>query len=120
MIGFSLGAHTAGLIAQYLQSGKLKRITGLDPAKPMFVLLKAAKRLSEKDAVFVDVVHTDVLQRGILQPLGHVDFYVNGGIEQPGCQYQTETSAYTFPGPYICCDDAHIFCVMFAFFFMYI
>lgn len=94
VIGFSLGAQTSGLISNYMRSGRLKRITGLDPAKPLFVLASDDHRLSLNDAEFVDVIHTDVLQRGILKPCGHADFYVNGGIEQPGCKYQTNTSKY--------------------------
>lgn len=92
VIGFSLGAQMAGMISQHMRAGKLRHVTGLDPAKPLFVFANDAKRLSKMDADFVDVIHTDVLQRGMLQPVGHADFYVNGGIEQPGCQYQTETS----------------------------
>lgn len=67
-------------------------VVGLDPAKPLFVLASEDHRLSRKDAVFVDIIHTDVLQRGILRPVGHADFYVNGGIEQPGCKYSTSES----------------------------
>lgn len=33
IIGFSLGAQTAGMISNYVKMGKLHRITGLDPAK---------------------------------------------------------------------------------------
>ncbi len=36
-------------------------------------------RLAPSDAMFVDVLHTDgLLGAGLLQPLGHVDFYPNG------------------------------------------
>lgn len=87
IIGFSLGAQVAGQVSNYVKSGRLTRITGLDPAKPLFILAPDDHRLSKADAMFVDVIHTDVLQRGILQPIGHADFYVNGGIEQPGCKY---------------------------------
>jgi hypothetical protein len=31
IIGFSLGAQTSGMIANYIKSGKLHHITGLDP-----------------------------------------------------------------------------------------
>lgn len=55
VIGFSLGAQTAGMIANYLKDGrKLKRITGLDPAKPMFVRVGNDGRLDETDAGFVE------------------------------------------------------------------
>lgn len=92
VIGFSLGAQASGMISNYVRAGQLKRITGLDPAKPLFVLASEDHRLGWRDATFVDVIHTDVLQRGILQPVGHADFYVNGGIEQPGCKYSASES----------------------------
>lgn len=43
------------------------------------------------DAVFVDVIHTnggEILEGEIAfyEALGHVDFYVNGGHKQPGCE----------------------------------
>lgn len=63
--------------------------TGLDPAKPLFIFAKNNRKLGKDDAEFVDVIHTDVLQRGVLASAGHADFYVNGGIEQPGCSKQT-------------------------------
>lgn len=84
IIGFSLGGQVAGQTANYLKR-KLKRITALDPAKPLFILGSDARRLDAGDADFVDVIHTDTLGRGMLRPMGHVDFYPNFGPVQPGC-----------------------------------
>lgn len=45
------------------------------------------ERLSETDADYVDVIHTDAGVFGIPDPIGHADFYPNGGRAlQPGCQ----------------------------------
>ncbi|KAM7351880.1 pancreatic triacylglycerol lipase-like [Cochliomyia hominivorax] len=85
MIGFSLGAQVAGQTANYLKR-RLRRITGLDPAKPMFITVGSDRKLDPTDADFVDVIHTDVLGRGMLRSMGHVDFYPNIGLYQPGCQ----------------------------------
>lgn len=41
--------------------------------------------LSRDSAAFVDVIHTNGLMQGVMKPLGHADFYMNGGIVQPGC-----------------------------------
>ncbi|KAH8271749.1 hypothetical protein KR044_003999, partial [Drosophila immigrans] len=84
IIGFSLGGQLAGQTANHL-TRKLKRITGLDPAKPLFILGSDNRRLDAGDAEFVDVIHTDTLGRGMLRPMGHVDFYPNFGPLQPGC-----------------------------------
>lgn len=55
VIGFSLGAQTAGMVANYLREGrKLKRVTGLDPAKPMFIRVGNDGRLDRSDAEFVE------------------------------------------------------------------
>ncbi|XP_053691869.1 pancreatic lipase-related protein 2-like [Sabethes cyaneus] len=89
VVGFSLGGQTSGMIGNYLKAGKLKRVTGLDPAKPLFITAPSEFKLDQSDAEFVQVIHTDVFARGILHPSGHTDFYINGGVEQPGCSNQT-------------------------------
>lgn len=43
-------------------------------------------RLDETDAEFVDVIHTCAGLAGYVKPLGHIDFYPNGGSSQPGCK----------------------------------
>lgn len=63
---------------------------GLDPAGPLFVCEDANARLSTKDAKFVQAIHTNGQSfltggLGTLEPMGHVDFYVNGGKTQPAC-----------------------------------
>ncbi|XP_075554061.1 lipase member I-like [Dermacentor variabilis] len=91
VIGFSLGAQAAGFCGRHFYNAKqekLGRITGLDPAGPLFDIAKAA--LSKDDAAFVDVIHTNAgklfdMKLGIMGPIGHVDFYPNGGSKQPGC-----------------------------------
>ena len=60
----------------------------LDPAGPDFHISASADRLDPSDALFVDVIHTDGAPRiqsgfGHFDPLGHVDFYPNGGSAQP-------------------------------------
>ncbi|XP_040606297.1 lipase member I [Mesocricetus auratus] len=84
LIGMSLGAHVSGFVGK-LFHGKLGRITGLDPAGPKFSGKPSDSRLDYTDAKFVDVIHTDSKGLGILEPLGHIDFYPNGGKQQPGC-----------------------------------
>lgn len=58
---------------------------GLDPAMPLFVTSNLERKLDSSDAIFVDVLHTNALFKGKLEPSGHVDFYANGGLTQPGC-----------------------------------
>ncbi|XP_077682670.1 lipase member H isoform X1 [Eretmochelys imbricata] len=59
MIGISLGAHISGFVGQ-LYNGKLGRITGLDPAGPLFNGKPPEERLDPTDAQFVDVIHSDI------------------------------------------------------------
>ncbi|KAH0624905.1 hypothetical protein JD844_032806 [Phrynosoma platyrhinos] len=84
MIGVSLGAHVAGFVGK-AYNGKIGRITGLDPAGPSFTGRLPHERLDFNDAQFVDVIHTDIDALGYRKPLGNIDFYPNGGTDQPGC-----------------------------------
>ncbi|XP_006153655.1 lipase member I isoform X2 [Tupaia chinensis] len=83
-IGVSLGAHISGFVGKMFH-GQLGRITGLDPAGPKFSGKPSYNRLDYTDAKFVDVIHSDANGLGIQEPLGHIDFYPNGGKKQPGC-----------------------------------
>ncbi|XP_078574623.1 pancreatic triacylglycerol lipase-like [Branchiostoma floridae x Branchiostoma japonicum] len=89
LIGHSLGAHIMGYAGERLPG--VGRITGLDPADPYFQGTDPIVRLDPTDAQFVDVIHSDAgffftqLGLGMWDPVGHLDFYPNGGIEMPGC-----------------------------------
>ncbi|XP_046417340.1 pancreatic triacylglycerol lipase isoform X2 [Neodiprion pinetum] len=86
-IGHSLGAHVAGNTGHQTTSGLLGRITGLDPALPgIHIFSTLETRLDPSDAKFVDIIHSCGGVLGYFQPLGHADFYPNGGTAvQPGC-----------------------------------
>ncbi|CAG0885947.1 unnamed protein product [Darwinula stevensoni] len=94
-IGFSLGAMTAGHLGEFFKERgqKLGRISGLDPAALAFTgdnFNGDKTRLDPSDAEFVDVIHTNgapLIMGGLgaPYPLGHVDFYPNGGEFQPSC-----------------------------------
>ena len=72
---------------------------GLDPAGPGFSVDDTSTRLDKSDAVFVDVIHTDVGRAlsnlGMVEPIGHVDFYPNGrSYRQPGCKLLSEFNCF--------------------------
>ncbi|XP_072938872.1 inactive pancreatic lipase-related protein 1-like [Epargyreus clarus] len=90
VIGHSLGSHVAGYTARELKTKYnkiVKRLTALDPAFPAFypdgVMME---HVSERDAEFVDVIHTDAGGYGAPVRTGTADFWPNGGKSiQPGC-----------------------------------
>lgn len=97
VIGHSLGAQIAGFVGAWTE-GKIGRITGLDPAGPLFDKYHPRARLDPSDAVFVDVIHTDTdgdfnLGLGMSNLCGDVDFFPNGGEVQPGCNQSALTIA---------------------------
>lgn len=93
LIGFSLGAQVAGFAGKFSQTQykwKFGRITGLDAAAPMFEDHEGSF-LNSEDAEFVDAVHTSIGTNllkgeiGFTKSYAHVDFYPNGGHNQPMC-----------------------------------
>jgi len=102
VVGFSLGSHIAGYAGSRLQQDGLilGRITGLDPAGPLFSATDPAVRLDPTDAQFVDVIHTDADRWGTFQASGHIDFYPNGGLDQVGCLSVTDDLGPI--GPLVC------------------
>ncbi|XP_040564250.1 pancreatic triacylglycerol lipase [Lepeophtheirus salmonis] len=99
LIGFSLGAHVAGFAGSELTN--LSRITGLDPAGPLFEGYDGRVRLDKTDANYVDVIHSNgdsliIGGLGAWEPIGHVDFYPNGGRAQRGCQNLLIGGLYDF------------------------
>ncbi|XP_063362800.1 inactive pancreatic lipase-related protein 1-like [Cydia amplana] len=88
-IGYSVGAHILGLVANFLPKRKLGRITGLDPTILFYMGNNRSRDLDHTDALFVDILHTGAGILGQWGPNGHADFYVNGGSSQPGCAHDT-------------------------------
>uniref|UniRef100_A0A673LJC4 Lipase member H-like n=1 Tax=Sinocyclocheilus rhinocerous TaxID=307959 RepID=A0A673LJC4_9TELE len=84
MIGVSLGAHISGFTGANF-NGSIGRITALDPAGPEFNGQPPSERLDPSDAQFVEALHTDMDALGYRDVLGHIDYYANGGADQPGC-----------------------------------
>ena len=92
-VGHSLGAHLVGHLGRAVQRagfGKIARVTGLDPARPLFDMVSEEWRMQPTDAEFVDVIHTNsgILYEGCVSmpwTVGQVDFYPNGGAHQAGC-----------------------------------
>ncbi|XP_041480797.1 pancreatic triacylglycerol lipase-like isoform X1 [Lytechinus variegatus] len=90
IIGHSLGAQVSGYAGERQSNPQVARITGLDPAGPYFEDTDPIVRLDPSDATYVDVIHTDTdplynFGYGMYAPCGHMDFYPNGGNDQPGC-----------------------------------
>ncbi|CAG5086509.1 Oidioi.mRNA.OKI2018_I69.PAR.g11237.t1.cds [Oikopleura dioica] len=95
IIGHSLGAHIAGFTGKefFAATGiKISKISGLDPAGPLFQTCDDHHRLSTQDADHVLTVITNsgyLFHNGLVQSLqvGKSNLIVNGGVRQPGCGY---------------------------------
>ncbi|XP_031762852.2 pancreatic lipase-related protein 2-like [Galleria mellonella] len=88
LIGHSLGAHVMGYAGMFSKE-RVYRITGLDPARPLFELPEMGPNFSldKSDADFVDIIHTCGGSLGYQDSHGHADFYPNKGRSvQPGCK----------------------------------
>ncbi|CAF4892194.1 unnamed protein product [Pieris macdunnoughi] len=102
-VGHSLGSQSAGVAGYSLKSGRVSRITGLDPAFPLFDNVPLEQRLDPSDAEFVDVIHTDAGIFGFNRPVGHVDFFPNGGMSpQPGCELEVVIPQQELLNKYFC------------------
>ncbi|XP_023213257.1 pancreatic triacylglycerol lipase-like, partial [Centruroides sculpturatus] len=111
LIGHSFGAHACGYAGKRLSN--IGRITGLDPAGAYFRNVSRKVRLDASDAMFVDVIHTNAAESifkgfGTNEMIGHVDFFPNGGHNNPGCKTLREKKKsrtfLEFIRPQIECD----------------
>lgn len=95
LVGHSLGGQCAGLVGRTvkkLSRGEfvIPKLYALDPAGPGFeftpiVGVKGFNCISKDDAAYVQIIHTNGGRLGVKKPVGHSDFFLNGGSEQPGC-----------------------------------
>ena len=93
IVGHSLGAHIAGFAGKEYHSAtgkKISKITGLDPAGPLFQTCGDGHRLSVSDADHVLTVITNsgyLFKNGMVHSgqIGSSNLIVNGGTRQPGC-----------------------------------
>ncbi|KAL4716557.1 hypothetical protein ACJJTC_010221 [Scirpophaga incertulas] len=86
LVGFSLGGHLVGNAGRET-GGRVKRITALDPAGPMWS--RNSENLRSTDGQYVEVIHTNTGLLGYTDPCGDADFYPNGGTGMPGCWTNT-------------------------------
>ncbi|KAF5297627.1 hypothetical protein FQR65_LT09954 [Abscondita terminalis] len=104
IIGYSFGAHIAGYLGRttILQCNqKIGRITGLDPAGPIYKHLSEAQRLYITDALFVDVIYTSP-NFGIPKKCGNVNIRSNCFQNQPGCSVIHEINSHMLLSDCMC------------------
>ncbi|CAG4966731.1 unnamed protein product [Colias eurytheme] len=88
LVGHSLGAHLMGYAGYEVKDkGQIvARITGLDPAGPLFTQPSSLYGLGPSSAAFVVGIHTDPGRYGTSDDVGDVDIWANCDLsEQPGC-----------------------------------
>ncbi|GBP13193.1 Pancreatic triacylglycerol lipase [Eumeta japonica] len=96
LVGFSLGAHVVGNAGRQT-GGRPVRVTGLDPAGPLWG--GNSNALNGQAGTYVECIHTDGGLLGINDPICLSNFYPNGGRNaQPGCWVSTcsHSRAYEF------------------------
>ena len=71
-------------VAVIVSSHSYSTFLGLDPTGELFENNPKAG-LQRIDADFVDIIHTDGAGHGMRRAIGDVDFYPNGGRQQPAC-----------------------------------
>lgn len=112
LIGHSLGGQITGWVGKRfrkLTKNTLPRIIALDPAGPLFSSRPEDKRLNKNDADIVMVLHSDGGKLGFGSRCGSIDFFPNGGSDQPGC-YKVDladVSTLTEPSEYPPYQDVH-------------
>lgn len=88
--GHSIGAHVSGIAAKTakkISGTAIGKVTALDPAN--YLDIESAtddEKLTKDDANVVVVIHTAGGEAGLLESLGAVDFFPNGGHDQPACE----------------------------------
>lgn len=65
---------------------------------PLFNCREPSDRISNMSASYVEIIHTNGNHLGMQKPIGHSDFYVNGGISQPKCD-ESFIEEYLLKGP---------------------
>ncbi|XP_069695736.1 phospholipase A1-like [Periplaneta americana] len=86
LVGMSLGAHLAAYVAKLCPG--VSRLTGLDPAGPLFEENSCEVGICKGDAKYVELIHTNgnpIWGLGIRKENGDINFRANGGYDQPGC-----------------------------------
>lgn len=82
---FYVSGHAVGIVGKSVSRGRVQVVYGLDPAGPLFYLNSPTERIDSTDGVYVEIMHTNGGTQGFREPLGHADFFPNGGRSQPGC-----------------------------------
>ena len=100
LVGFSLGAQIQAIASRNVQTRTNRRLvvgrlTGVDPGQIQATLIPLIGRLSSSDAAFVDSIHTEGVGFGDHLSVGHVSYWVNGGVQQPFCTSAINTVRQT-------------------------
>lgn len=72
----------------------------MDPALPSFTDAKPGERISIDDAKHVQIIHTNGGFLGFDKPIGHFDYYPNGGVFQLGCEEDDFTCSHSRSAAY--------------------